>query len=155
MNQKVELNSQYIKDIFHYLGDKNGVWEDEKGYHFILYDNNKPNEIFVYDTKEFHIIPDPVYDSTFKAIFLNKSERFQNFLNSIYFNQNNMEIKQLQFLTGDFNEIGKAYNMNSLRADIVCKGKVHYLNNLQKNNDTLFDIEIQINWLENLDDLLF
>ena len=152
MNSKIDSNDKYKEDIFHYLGSV--FWEDKNGYHFTLYDESKKDKILIYDTKEAVLIADPGYDASFKAIFLNKSERFINFLNSVFFKQNNIEIKDLNFLVGEFNEIGNAYNMNSLRADITCKGIVQNLNNLN-NNVTLINVEVQLNWIENLDDRLF
>ena len=67
-----------------------------------------------------------------------------------------MEISNLVFLVGDFNIIGQKYNINCLCADIACKGNLKIKsNNKKEEKDTLLDIEIQINWIENLDDRFF
>ena len=86
MNSKIDSNNKYKEDIFHYLGSV--CWEDTNGYHFSLYDESKKDKVLVYDTNEAVLIADPGYDTNFKAIFLNKSERFINFLNSVFFKQN-------------------------------------------------------------------
>ena len=65
-----------------------------------------------------------------------------------------MEISYIEFITGEFTKIGSIYNINNLRADIACKGKIRKKNDKEKNG-ILLDIEIQINWIEKLDDKLF
>ena len=135
------------KDIFHYLTFNK---MSEKDFNFYLFDE-KTNQKQKYDTPSC-LIPDPAIDSTFKSIFGNKSKRFENFLNSVYFKPKNMEISNISYLVGEFNEIGKLFNINCLRADIACKGNVK-IKDTKK--ELLLDIEIQINWIEELDDKLF
>ena len=59
---------------------------------------------------------------------------------------NDLEISEIEFLNGEYNVIGRAFNINTLRDDIACKGKIKSLSNLNDNN-TLLDVDIQINWL--------
>ena len=134
-------------DIFHYL-DINNVNEQE--YSFVLRDKNYPSQSLIYNTEKCDIA-DPSIDSNFKAIFINKAERFKNFLNSVHFWQNGMEISNIEFPIGYFNTIGYVYNFNYLPANMACKGKLkikdeNYL------KETLLDIEIKINWVPNLDE---
>ena len=49
-------------------------------------------------TKYINTLCDPCYDSTFKLIFTNNPEQLTNFLNSIYFLDNKLQIKQLIIL---------------------------------------------------------
>ena len=134
---------QTIKnDLFHYLTGsftrlKNGR------YLFDLSDSNLPYPY--YDTFKSTLIVDPSFDSSFKALFLNNKERLQNFLNCVFFQPLDMEISNLEYIIGERDDIGKRYNLNSLKADIACKAEI-----LGKNN-VILDIEIQINWLEEVD----
>ena len=137
-------------DIFHYL---EVIPINEQEYSFVLLDKNDPSQSFTYSAEKCYI-PDPSIDSNFKSIFIDKPARFENFLNSVHFWPNGMEISNLLFLDGDFNIIGNMYNFNSLRADMACKGLIK-IKNLNHLKETLLDVEIQINWLPNLDDRLF
>ena len=60
-----------------------------------------------------------------------------------------MELTNLEYFVGEYNEIGSTYNSNNLKSDITCKLKAIM------DNDILIDIEIQINWLYNLENRLF
>ena len=51
-------------------------------------------------------------------------------------------------MVGDFYDIGKRFNIDSLKSDIACKAKI------KGSKKILINIEIQINWLSNLDDRL-
>ncbi len=136
-------NQNYNDDIFHYLTGKYSI-TNEGNYKFVLRDEEKKKSIY-YESESVPIA-DPALDSNFKAIFLNKTERTKNFLNNIYFIPNEMEINKIDFISSDYYEIGKRFNLNSLKPDIVCKG-------ILKNGITiLIDIEIQINWKIFLDD---
>ena len=84
---------------------------------------------------------------------MNNSERFANFLNTIYFKPNNMEILELGFLIDEFNEINQLYNFKNLRADIACRGIINNCD--KKETHVLIDVEIHSHWLENIDDRLF
>ena len=64
-----------------------------------------------------------------------------------------MKISELVFINNEYNAIGQAYNLNTLRSDIACKGKITINDGEQK--ELLLDVEIQINWIEELDDKLF
>ena len=136
-------------DIFHYLQGGYFFDEKEKLYNFILQSQPNKLQISYYKTNSFVLIADPGYDATFKVLFLNNSVCLQNFLNCIYFEDNNMKLTNLEYLVGDYNEIGATYNLNNLRSDIACKAKV----NMEK--DLLLDVEIQINWIDNLENRLF
>lgn len=137
-------------DIFHYLDVIN---VNEQEYSFVLRDKYDPLRTLIYNSEKCDI-PDPSIDSNFKAIFINKPNRFENFLNSVHFWPNGMEISHIEFLIGDFNTIGYIYNLNTLRADIVCKGIIK-IRDENYRKETLLDVEIQINWIPNLDDHLF
>ena len=65
-----------------------------------------------------------------------------------------MEISDIEYLVGDFNAIGEKYGLNCLHADIACKGTLKQKNK-KNTKETLLDVEIQINWLEDMDDKLF
>lgn len=85
---------------------------------------------------------------------MNRSKRFENFLNCIYFNPNDLEISDIEFISGEFTKIGSIYNINNLRTDIACKGKIRK-KNAEKKDDILLDVEMQINWIEKSDDKSF
>jgi hypothetical protein len=107
------------------------------------------------------LISDPALDINFKALFIDKPERFANFLNCVFFLPRNKEISELEFLVGDFHVIGDKYDLNHLSADIACKGKIKEINNDNNNNkiinvkEKLLDVEVQINWIEDIDNILF
>ena len=156
MESQRALNIKY-DDIFHYLEvDPFSFGDDCK---FLLCEDGNPFKTKIYENEKSCLIPDPGLDANFKAIFINKEKRFENFINAVYFLPNNMQISNLEFIFGDFNVIGQSYNLSCLRADIACKGKLKI--NLKNNDetedtkDTLINTEIQINWVENLDDRLF
>ena len=114
-------------DIFHYM---NGMYKlDKNQYHFILDMKNKNNDYIYYVTNGIDLIPDPALDKNFKAIFYNHPKRLENFLNSIYFNLYSLQLSDIEFLSGEFNQIGIFYNINTLKADIACKGKVSAIDN--------------------------
>ena len=142
-------------DIFHYL---TGKYTKRRGiFRFYLNNEEYPLDQTFYETTETVLVSDPALDANFKSIFLNHAERLENFLNEIYFIPNNMKISHIKFLPGEFNQIGTIYNLITLRADIACKAKVCELdryNNIKEEKTTLLDIEIQINWIEKLDDKL-
>ena len=145
------IANKIYDDLFHYLEVE--FLGNEDNYNFILIDQESSFQKIVYNPEGICYIPDPCLDVFFKAIFENKPERFENFLNSVYFKQKSMEVSNLVFLVGDFNTIGQKYNINCLRADIACKGKIKIKTQDEKEEkETLLDIEIQINWIENLDD---
>jgi len=147
-----KIGKKISEDIFHYLEMRSFLNEDE--IEFVLIDDKSTT--IIYKPEDICYIPDPCLDANFKAIFVNKPERFENFLNSVYFKPKNMEVSNLVFLVGDFNTIGQKYNINCLRADIACKGKIKIkTQDGKEEKETLLDIEIQINWIENLDDRLF
>ena len=125
----------------------------EKGYEFLINEKNNFFKPELYKT-EISLIRDPALDLNFKSLFIDKPERFSNFLNCVFFYHKNKEISDLNYLEGDFRLIGDIYHLNNLKADIACKGKIKDLiKNKEKINtkDTLLDIEIQINWIENVD----
>ena len=61
----------------------------------------------------------------------------------------NMEITGLAYIIGDYYDIGKRYDLYSLKADITCKAKI------KGSKTVLNDVEIQINWVAELDDKFF
>ena len=146
MNTQQEDMTLY-NDLFHYLtGD---CYEDKNG-HQIFYLYNSDNAHYAYYTSDgYFLIDDPAVDSSFKHLFLNNPIRLKTFLNEIYFEQNNMKIIELNYMVGEFYDIGKRYNLDTLKSDIACKAKIIGEKNI------LINIEIQINWLSNLDDRLF
>ena len=146
MNTQQEDMTLY-NDLFHYLtGD---CYEDQSG-HQIFYLYNSDNAHYAYYTSDgYFLIDDPAVDSSFKHLFLNNPIRLKTFLNEIYFEQNNMKIIELNYMVGEFYDIGKRYNLDTLKSDIACKAKIIGEKNI------LINIEIQINWLSNLDDRLF
>ena len=146
MNTQQEDLTLY-NDLFHYLtGD---CYEDQSG-HQIFYLYNSENAHYAYYTSDgYFLIDDPSVDSSFKHLFLNNPIRLKTFLNEIYFEQNNMKIIELNYMVGEFYDIGKRYNLDTLKSDIACKAKIIGEKNI------LINIEIQINWLSNLDDRLF
>jgi len=146
MNTQQEDMTLY-NDLFHYLtGD---CYEDKNG-HQIFYLYNSDNAHYAYYTSDgYFLIDDPAVDSSFKHLFLNNPIRLTTFLNEIYFEQNNMKIIELNYMVGEFYDIGKRYNLDTLKSDIACKAKIIGEKNI------LINIEIQINWLSNLDDRLF
>ena len=146
-----KIDNKISDDTFHYLEVD---FQNEDEYNFILNDQNSSFPKVVYKPEEICYIPDPCLDANFQEIFINKPERFENFLNSIYFKPKNMEISNLVFLFGDFNVIGQKYNINCLNADLACKGNIEIkTQDGSEEKEKLFDIEIQINWIENLDDI--
>ena len=146
------LDKNILNDIFHYLGRR--YIKENNIYKFPLYpDKKNPFKVEYYKVKKLSSIPDPSIDSNFKAIFKNHSKRLENLLNSIYFEPNDMKISELVFINNEYNAIGQAYNLNTLRSDIACKGKITINDGEQK--ELLLDVEIQINWIEELDDKLF
>ena len=146
------LDKNILNDIFHYLGRR--YIKENNIYKFPLYpDKKNPFKVEYYKVKKLSSIPDPSIDSNFKAIFNNHSKRLENLLNSIYFEPNDMKISELVFINNEYNAIGQAYNLNTLRSDIACKGKITINDGEQK--ELLLDVEIQINWIEELDDKLF
>ena len=146
MNSISENN--YLKeDLFHFLTGKYYKGKVNK-YFFILYDKEKGVTSF-YETNNIILAVDPAIDSSFKKLFLNNKERLQSFLNDVFFEPNGNKITSLEYVVGDFYDIGKKYNLNSLKADIVCKAKIKGIKNI------LIDIEIQINWLSELDNKFF
>ena len=143
MNSNIEGNNATI-DLFHYLTGEFRIDKDNK-YYFSL----SGVDDFFYVTDESTFISDPAYDSSFKYLFGNNAPRLENFLNQIYFLQRNKKLEDLQYLFGDYYELGKKYDLNSLKSDIACKGK------LKNEKEILIDIEIQIGWFSDLDDRLF
>ena len=142
-----------FKDILHYLEIRD---LGDNGCSFLLCEGNNISKMEEYKTEEC-LIADPALDINFKALFIEKPERFANFLNCVFFYQRNKEISELEFLVGDFHIIGDKYNLNRLNADIACKGKIKEIskNDQKIIKDTLLDIEIQINWIEDNDNILF
>ena len=148
----IEDDRNEFYDLLHYL---TGDYEKKnEGYFFYLNCPEDPRKIVYYDTTDIILIPDPALDANFKAIFLNRSKRFENFLNCIYFNPNDLEISDIEFISGEFTKIGSIYNINNLRANIACKGKIRK-KNAEKKDDILLDVEMQINWIEKSDDKSF
>ena len=146
MNTQQEDMTLY-NDLFHYL--TGNCYEDKNG-HQIFYLYNSDNAHYAYYTSDgYFLIDDPAVDSSFKHLFLNNPIRLKTFLNEIYFEQNNMKIIELNYMVGEFYDIGKRYNLDTLKSDIACKAKIIGEKNI------LINIEIQINWLSNLDDRLF
>ena len=146
-----------FKDILHYLQIRD---LGDNGCSFLLGEGNNPFLMKVYKS-EGCLISDPALDINFKALFIDKPERFANFLNCVFFLPRNKEISELEFLVGDFHVIGDKYDLNRLSADIACKGKIKEINNDNNNNkiinvkETLLDVEVQINWIEDIDNILF
>ena len=146
-----------FQDILHYLQIRD---LGDNGCSFLLGEGNNPFLMKVYKS-EGCLISDPALDINFKALFIDKPERFANFLNCVFFLPRNKEISELEFLVGDFHVIGDKYNLNRLSADIACKGKIKEINNDNNNNkiinvkETLLDVEVQINWIEDIDNILF
>jgi len=143
MNSYIGVNNATI-DLFHYLTGEFRIDKDNK-YYFSL----SGVDDFFYVTDESTFISDPAYDSSFKYLFGNNAPRLENFLNQIYFLPRNEKLEDLQYLVGDYYELGKKYDLNSLKSDIACKGK------LKNEKEILIDIEIQIGWFSDLDDRLF
>ena len=146
-----------FQDILHYLQIRD---LGDNGCSFLLGEGNNPFLMKVYKS-EGCLISDPALDINFKALFIDKPERFANFLNCVFFLPRNKEISELEFLVGDFHVIGDKYDLNLLSADIACKGKIKEINNDNNNNkiinvkETLLDVEVQINWIEDIDNILF
>lgn len=140
-------------DILHYLEIRD---LGDNGCAFLLCEGNNLLKMKEYKIEEC-LIADPALDINFKALFIDKPERFANFLNCVFFNQRNKEISELEFLVGDFHVIGDKFNLNRLSADIACKGKIKELSKNDQTivKDTFLDIEVQINWIEDLDNILF
>ena len=134
-------------DLFHYLTGDCKKDRNEK-HLFYLYNLENGHYAF-YESDGYILLDDPAIDSSFKYLFLHNPIRLKNFLNDIYFKPNNMEIIELEYMIGEISEIGKRYNLGALKPDIACKVKI------RSNKVILIDIEIQINWLSNLDDRLF
>ena len=143
MNSNIGGNNA-TNDLFHYLTSKFKIDKDKK-YYFSL----SGVDDYSYVTDESTFIVDPAFDSSFKYLFGNNAPRLENFLNQIYFLPRNEKLEDLQYLVGDYYELGKKYDLNSLKSDIACKGK------LRDKNEILIDIEIQIGWFSDLDDRLF
>lgn len=134
-------------DLFHYLtGD---CKKDRNGKHLFYLYNLENGHYAFYESDGYILLDDPAIDSSFKYLFLNDPIRLKYFLNDIYFKPNNMEIIELEYMIGEIHEIGKRFNLGALKPDIACKVKI------RSNKVILIDIEIQINWLSNLDDRLF
>ena len=142
MNSYIGVNNATI-DLFHYLTGEFRIDKDNK-YYFSL---SGVDDFYVTDESTF--ISDPAYDSSFKYLFGNNAPRLENFLNQIYFLPRNEKLEDLQYLVGDYYELGKKYDLNSLKSDIACKGK------LKSEKEILIDIEMQIGWFSDLDDRLF
>ena len=144
-----------FKDILHYLEIRD---LGDNGCSFLLREGNDPLKMKEYKS-ESCLISDPALDINFKALFIDKPERFANFLNCVFFYQRNKEISELEFLVGDFHVIGDKYNLNRLNADIACKGKIKEINNNTNQiidvKETLLDVEVQINWIEDIDNIIF
>ena len=146
-----------FQDILHYLQIRD---LGDNGCSFLLGEGNNPFLMKEYKS-EGCLISDPALDINFKALFIDKPERFANFLNCVFFLPRNKEISELEFLVGDFHVIGDKYDLNRLSADIACKGKIKEINNDNNNNkiinvkETLLDVEVQINWIEDIDNILF
>ena len=106
MNTQQEDLTLY-NDLFHYLtGD---CYEDQSG-HQIFYLYNSENAHYAYYTSDgYFLIDDPSVDSSFKHLFLNNPVRLKAFLNEIYFEQNDMKIIELDYMIGDFYDIGKRF----------------------------------------------
>ena len=147
--EEIPIDNEKKIDIFHYFYGDYSFNKEEKLYYFLLHTQQNKKQVSYYKTDSYVLIADPGYDASFKVLFLNNSACLQNFLNCIYFEDNNMKLTNLEYLVGEYNEIGAAYNLNNLRSDITCKAKV----NMDK--DLLIDIEIQINWIDNLENRLF
>ena len=130
-------------NIFHYLTGETDYNENSQQYYITLINGEK----LFFD--EYISLFDPSFDSTFKELFLNNPERLQDFLNNVYLKDNDMKINNLEFLIGDFYDIGKKHNFNSLSSDIACKA------NIETKETILIDVEIQIGWREIIDDRLF
>lgn len=146
-----------FQDILHYLQIRD---LGDNGCSFLLGEGNNPFLMKEYKS-EGCLISDPALDINFKALFIDKPERFANFLNCVFFLPRNKEISELEFLVGDYHVIGDKYDLNRLSADIACKGKIKEINNDNNNNkiinvkETLLDVEVQINWIEDIDNILF
>lgn len=108
-----------FQDILHYLQIRD---LGDNGCSFLLGEGNNPFLMKEYKS-EGCLISDPALDINFKALFIDKPERFANFLNCVFFLPRNKEISELEFLVGDFHVIGDKYDLNRLSADIACKGK--------------------------------
>ena len=146
-----------FQDILHYLQIRD---LGDNGCSFLLGEGNNPFLMKEYKS-EGCLISDPALDINFKALFIDKPERFANFLNCVFFLPRNKEISELEFLVGNFHVIGDKYDLIRLSADIACKGKIKEINNDNNNNkiinvkETLLDVEVQINWIEDIDNILF
>ena len=145
-----------FQDILHYLQIRD---LGDNGCSFLLGEGNNPFLMKEYKS-EGCLISDPALDINFKALFIDKPERFANFLNCVFFLPRNKEISELEFLVGNFHVIGDKYDLIRLSADIACKGKIKEINNDNNNKiinvkETLLDVEVQINWIEDIDNILF
>ena len=130
-------------NIFHYLTGETEYDKNRKQYYFILTSGEK----LFFD--EYISLFDQSFDSTFKELFLNSPKILQDFLNNVYLENNDMKISNLEFLVGDYYDIGKQHNFNSLSSDIACRADI------ETKETILIDVEIQIGWREIMDDRLF
>ena len=128
----IEDDKNEYHDLLHYLTGNYII--KNNCYLFSLNTPENPHMTIYYDTPDIILVPDPALDANFKAIFLDRPKRLENFLNCIYFYPNDLEISDIEFITGEFTKIGSIYNINNLRADIACKGKIRKKNDKEKND---------------------
>ena len=129
-DQEKIKEKEISENIFHYLTGESNYDENNQQYYFTLINGEK----LLFD--DYISLFDPGFDSTFKELFLNNPKRLQNFLNNVYIADNDMKISNLEFLVGDFYDIGKAHNFKSLSKDIACKA------NIETKETILIDVEI-------------
>lgn len=143
----IQVNTNLKNDLFHYLTG-NFFQVNQNKYFFFLYDSE--NDISShYETDNYILVADPSVDSIFQILFLYNKERLQSFLNAVFFEPNGNKITNLEYIIGDHYDIGKRYNFDNLKADIACKAKIKGFNKV------LIDIEIQLNFLAELEDTFF
>ena len=142
------IDENIKENIFHYLNGKYSYDTYKKKHSFEITTGGK----IYYD--EIVSLYDPGYDATFKELFLNHPERLKDFLNKVYFEKNGLIIKELDYLRGDYYQIGTSHGFNSLSSDIACAAKINEENENPKNT-VLINAEIQIGWRDILDDRLF
>ena len=143
----IQVNTNLKNDLFHYLTGSFFQGNQNK-YFFSLYDSE--NDISShYETDNYILVADPSVDSIFQILFLYNKERLQSFLNAVFFEPNGNKITNLEYIIGDHYDIGRRYNLDNLEADIACKAKIKGFNKV------LIDIEIQLNFLAELEDTFF
>ncbi len=139
----IQRNENLKEDLFHYL--TGGYHKNNIGKFFFYLYNSENDAFSYYETDDYILALDPALDASFKILFLYNEERLQTFLNDVFLVPNDLYIADLTYIMGDLYDIGKRYDLNSLKADIICKAKIKDIENI------LVEVEIQIFWVAELD----